>query len=187
MLCLNRECISASSLVFRHLFHQHASQLCSLSHVFPVSCIPCLISFASHVVRYLICFMSQLRSYPNPQAAQAVSQIMSRLQATSHNKVCVTRVEIGDSQRNKMYIERADILYSVELWDESHNSTYLLMRFSLYLLTPSITLNLFRFRYSIIRAYLIEFLEEFCNICSIKERSARSNRIWHQMRRKIIC
>ncbi len=34
-----------------------------------------------------------------------------------------------------MYIERADILYSVELLDESHNSTYSLMRFSLYLLT----------------------------------------------------
>ena len=34
-----------------------------------------------------------------------------------------------------MYIERADILYSVELRDQLHNSTYSLMRFSLYLLT----------------------------------------------------
>ena len=40
-----------------------------------------------------------------------------------------------------MYIERADILYSVELRDQSHNSTYSLMRFSLYLLT--IVLGLF--------------------------------------------
>ena len=36
-----------------------------------------------------------------------------------------------------MYIERADILYSVELRDQLHNSTYSLMRFSLYLLTST--------------------------------------------------
>ncbi len=53
--------------------------LCFLSHVFPVSCIPRLISFASHVVRYLICFMSRLRSCLNPQAAQAVSQHSDRV------------------------------------------------------------------------------------------------------------
>ena len=45
---------------------------------------------------------------------QIVSQIMSRLQATSRNQSCVTSIEIRDSWRNRKYIERADILYSVE-------------------------------------------------------------------------
>ena len=36
---------------------------------------------------------------------------------------------------NRMCLERADILYSVELSDQPHNSAYSLMRFLLYLLT----------------------------------------------------
>ncbi len=106
---------SDSCLISMHL----SLVLCSLSHVFPVSFIPRLISFASHAVRYLICFMSRLRSFLNPQLAQTVSQILSRLQATSRNQSCITRIEIGDSRRNKMYIKRADILYSVELLNQS--------------------------------------------------------------------
>ena len=53
----------------------------------------------------------QLRPYLN---IRIVSQIMSRLQATSRNQLCVTRIEIRDSSMNKMYMERADILHSVE-------------------------------------------------------------------------
>ena len=130
------------SLVLRLL--SHTFQLCSLSNVLPVSCIPrliyflshvfrvsfilCSISFASHFVRCLICFMSRLRSCLNSQAAQAaqaVSQHSDRvsnhvsIQATSRNQLYVTKTEIGDSWRNKMYIERAHILYSVELLDQS--------------------------------------------------------------------
>ncbi len=58
-----RECISTPSLVL----------LACISAFFLVSCIPRLISFTSHVDRYLICFMSRLRSCLNPQPAQAVS------------------------------------------------------------------------------------------------------------------
>ena len=124
----------------------------SASHVFHVSFIPCLMYFLSHVFRVLSlsrlmlfdtlsvsCLgsdrVSTLRRLRPCLNIRIVSQIMSRLQATSRNQLCVKRIEIGDSWRNKMYIERADILYSVELLDLSHNSTYSLMRFSLYLLT----------------------------------------------------
>ncbi len=117
-----------------------------------LSFVPCLMYFQSHVFRVsslsrLMLFdtlsvsclgsdrVSTLRRLRLCLNIRIVSQIMSRLQATSCNQLCVTRIEIGDSWRNNMYIERADILYSVELLDESQNSTYSLMRFSLYLLT----------------------------------------------------
>ena len=99
-----------------------------LSHVFLISCIPHLISFAYSIVQYLICFMSRLRLCLNLQAVWAMFQdwvcvsnhvLTSSLQATSHNQLGVTKIEIRDSWRNKMYIERADILYSVELLDQS--------------------------------------------------------------------
>ncbi len=102
-----------------------------LSHIFRVSFILCSISFASHFVRCLICFMSRLRSCLNSQAAQAAqaAQAVSQhsdcvsnhvlIQATSRNQLYVTRTEIGDSWRNKIYIERADILYSVGSSDQS--------------------------------------------------------------------
>ncbi len=137
-----REYISAPSFVFRLL--SHTFQLCSLSNVFPVSCILrliyflshlfrllftlCSISFASHFVRCLIYFMSRLRSSLNSQATQAAQAVFQHsdrvsnhvsIQATSRNQLYVTRTEIGDSWRNKMYIERADILYCVELLDQS--------------------------------------------------------------------
>ncbi len=97
---------------------------------FRVSFILCSTSFESHFVRYLICFMSRLRSCLNSQAAQAAqaAQAVSQhsdgvsnhvsIQATSRNQLYVTRTEIGDSWRNIMYIERADILYSVGLSDQ---------------------------------------------------------------------
>ncbi len=122
----------------RPLSHQHASQHCSLSHVFRVSSLSRLMLFDTLSVSCLgsdrVSTLRRLRPCLN---IRIVSQIMSRLQATSRNQLCVTRIDIGDSWRNKMYIERAHILYSVELLDESHNSTYSLMRFSLYLLTKS--------------------------------------------------
>ncbi len=133
-----RECISAPSLVFRLL--SHTFQLCSLSNIFSVSYIPlliyflshifqvsfilCFMSFASYFVRCLICFMSRLRLCLNSQAAQAAQAVFQHLgrvsnhvsiQVTSRNQFYVTMTEIWDSWRNKMYIERADILYSVEL------------------------------------------------------------------------
>ena len=56
----------------------------------------------------------------------ALSQVMSRLRPTSRNQLCVTRFEIGDIGRNKMYIERADILHSVEqLKSVTHEISYL--------------------------------------------------------------
>ena len=153
-----RECISAPSLVSSacipalFLVSCISCLMYSASHVFHVSFIPCLMYFLSHVFRVLSlsrlmlfdtlsvsCLgsdrVSTLRRLRPCLNIRIVSQIMSRLQATSRNRLCVTKIEIGDSWRNRMYIERADTLYSVELLDLSQNSTYSLMRFSLYLLT----------------------------------------------------
>ncbi len=108
-----RKCISAPSLVFPLLSHQHTSQLCSLSNEFPVSCIPRLMLFDTLSVSCPAQIVSQLSG-----GSGRVSNLVST-QATSRNQLCVTKIEIGDSWRNKMYIERVDILYSVELLDQS--------------------------------------------------------------------
>ena len=44
---------------------------------------------------------------------------MSRLQTMSRNELCITRIEIGDSWRNKLHKERAEILHFVERWNQS--------------------------------------------------------------------
>ncbi len=136
------ECNSAPSIVFRLL--PNTFLLCSLSNIFLVSCIPlliyflsllfrvlfiiCSISFASHFVRFFICFMSRLRSCIKSQAAAAAQALFQHsdrfsnhvlIQTASRNQLYVTRTEIGNSWRNNIYIERVDILYSVELLDES--------------------------------------------------------------------
>ncbi len=59
---------------------------------------------------------------------------MSRLQAASRNRFYVTRIEIKNSLKDKMYTETADIFYLVKLLDKSHNSTYALMGCLIYLL-----------------------------------------------------
>ena len=109
---------------------------CSLSHVFPVSCIPRLMLFDTLSVSCLgsdrVSTLRRLRPCLN---IRIVSQIMSRLQATSRNQLCVTRIEIGDSWRNKMYIERAELLDQSLMRSVTFNPS--LMRFSLYLLTRS--------------------------------------------------
>ena len=119
-----------------------------LSHVFRISFIPRFMYSPSHFfcVSSLLRLMlfdtlsvsflgsdcvSTLRLCVNIRIA---SQITSQLQTTSRNQLYVTKIEIGDSWRNKMYMERADILYSVELSNQLH-STYSLMGFSLSLLT----------------------------------------------------
>ncbi len=65
------------SYVFRVLYILRV--MYSASHVIRVSYVPCLITFASHVNRYLICFMSRLRLYLNPQATQAIFQHSDRV------------------------------------------------------------------------------------------------------------
>ncbi len=99
-----------------------------LSHVFCISFILHSIPFASHLFWCLFCFMSPLRSclkFQAAQAAQTLSQHSDRvsnydlIQATSRNQLCLTGIEIGDSWKIKMYIEREAILYSFELWDKS--------------------------------------------------------------------
>ncbi len=96
----------------------NVSQLRPLSSVpclisMHLSFVPCLLYSMSHFFRVSFCSIPYLFHV----SAKIMSQIMSRLQATSRNQLCVTRIEIGDSWRNNMYIERADILYSVELSD----------------------------------------------------------------------
>ena len=80
-----------------------------LFHVFRVSYIPSLISFTSPVVRYLICFMSQLRLCLNPKAAQAVSQYSARVSnhvsTSSHVSQSVIRIKDGD----KRQLEEQDV------------------------------------------------------------------------------
>ena len=107
------------------LISMHLSLVpCSLFYVFPlvfcVSSLLCLMMFDTLSVSYLgsdcVSTFRRLRPCLN---IWILSQIMSRLQTTSCNQWCVTRIEIRDSWRNKMYIERADILYSVELLDQS--------------------------------------------------------------------
>ena len=44
-------------------------------------------------------------------------------------------IKIDNSWRNKIYIKRVEIMYSVGLLDMSHNSKYLFMRIYLYHLT----------------------------------------------------
>ena len=117
--CLMYSCLIYSCLMYSCLMY-------SVSHVFRVS--SCLIPYLFHVSAHRVSTLRRLRPCLN---LQIVSQIMSRLQATSRNRLCLTRIEIGDSWRNRMYIERADILYSDELRDQLHNSTYSLMRFLL--------------------------------------------------------
>ena len=112
---------------------------CQRMHLNSVPCfismyhsfVPCLMYSAFHVFR--ISFLSRLmlidtlsvsclssdcvsnlRQLRPCLKVRIVSQVMSRLQATSRNRLCVTRIEIRDSWRNKMYIEKADILHSVE-------------------------------------------------------------------------
>ncbi len=47
------------------------------------------------------------------------SQVIYRLHAISRNQLFVTKIEIRENWRNKMNIERVDILYSVEQSDQS--------------------------------------------------------------------
>ncbi len=94
-----REYISALSFVLLAcilaliLFSCISCLIYSASYVFRISCIPRLISFTSNVDRYIICFMSCLRSCLNLQATQAVSQHSDRvssqfwLQSTSRNQL----------------------------------------------------------------------------------------------------
>ncbi len=96
-----RECISAPSLV-------------SLAFISALFLVPCLMFFLSHLFRVssllrLMLFdtlsvsclgsdrVSTLRRLRPCLNIRIVSQIISRLQDTSRNQLCVTRIEIGDS------------------------------------------------------------------------------------------
>ncbi len=87
----------------------------SAFHVFRVSFLSRLILIDTLSVSCLssdcVSNLRQLRLCLN---IRIVSQVMSRLQTTSLNQLCITRIEIGDGWRNKMYIEKADILHSYE-------------------------------------------------------------------------
>ncbi len=94
--------------------------MCFLSHIFSVSFLSRLMLFNTLSVLCLgsdrVSTLSRLRLCFN---ILIVFQIMSQLQATCCNQLCVTGIKREDIWRNKMYIERADILHSVELLDQS--------------------------------------------------------------------
>lgn len=74
-----------------------------------LSSVPCLINIHLSFVSCLMYSVSHVFCVSNHAST-----------STSRNQSCVIRIEIRGSWRNRMYIERADNLYSVELSDQSH-------------------------------------------------------------------
>ena len=122
----------------------HLSQLYPSSYLFHVTSIPYLIYSASYfcLISYLFCVLSLDRTSTLRSLKFYLKfQIMSQLQTMSRNHSCMTKTEIGDNWKNKMYIERVanPVFYYVShfnyhLSDPLHNFIHL-MKFSLYLLT----------------------------------------------------
>ena len=141
-------------------WRQYISALSPISLAMHFSFIPCCISALSLIssisrLIYSASYLFRVSSLFDTLSVSCLElgpclkfQIMSQLQATSRNHSCVTRIEIGDSWRNKIYIERAAHLvfcevshFSYHLSDQSHNFIHL-MRFLLYLLAePSIVMK----------------------------------------------
>ncbi len=98
----------------------HLFCVLSLSHLILFDALPvsCLGSDPVSTLRPLRLLRPCLNIRIVSQHSDRVSNHVS-IQATSRNQLCLTRIEIENRWRNKMYIEGEDILYSVELRDQS--------------------------------------------------------------------
>ena len=116
--------------------------LYSASHVFLVSCTPRLMySRVSHIALSLVSCILRLMYSVSHVFPRLMYSRVSSAGPVSTFRLCLgscldfkprLAIEIRDSWRNRIYIERANIQYPVELLDQSENSIYSLMRFSLY-------------------------------------------------------